>query len=217
MKKFYIIGTPIGNLKDITIRAIEIFKNIDFLISEDPLVTKKIFDAYNIKFKKSLKINERNFDRNIKKLEEIFRRYKNIGYTSNAGTPGISDPGNRLVNFVRERFKDFDIIPIPGVSSITTFLSVCGFNVNRFLFLGFLPKRKRKKFLEMIKNSKFPVIIFESPYRLNKTLIELKNIGKNRVVLGRELTKFYEEIKIIDLKEFEGNLNIKGEIILLVL
>jgi 16S rRNA (cytidine1402-2'-O)-methyltransferase len=217
MKKFYIVGTPIGNLKDITLRAIEVFKDIDFLISEDPLRTKKIFDKYNIDFKKFLKINERNFDKNIKKLESIFKRYNKIAYTSSAGTPGISDPGNRLVNFVREKFKDFEIIPIPGPSSLTTFLSVCGFNVNRFLFLGFLPKKKRKKYFEIIKNIKIPVVIFESPYRLNKTLLELKNIGKDKVVIGRELTKIYEEIKILDLKEIEEEIKVKGEVILLIL
>ncbi|MEM5782692.1 MAG: ribosomal RNA small subunit methyltransferase I [Candidatus Aenigmatarchaeota archaeon] len=217
MKKFYIIGTPIGNLKDITLRTLEVFKEIEFLIGEDPLTTKKIFDRYEIPFKPHLKINERNFDKNKNNILNIFKKYNIVGYTSKAGTPGISDPGNKLVKFVKENFSDFKIIPIPGVSSLTTFLSITGENVNRFLFLGFLPRKKRKKFLELIKSSKLPVILFESPYRVNKTLNELKDLGKKKVILARELTKFYEEIFEIDLQNFDSNLKFRGEICLLVL
>lgn len=218
MTKLFLVGGPIGNLEDLTFRAKRILAEADFLISEEPLTTKKIFDRYQIDWPPNLKLNERNFERQLLRLKEILVGFKNIVFMSEAGAPGLSDPGNRLVEFVRKNFSQIEIEPIPGVSSLTTLISVSGENLQRFLFLGFLPqKNKRKFFLAQIQNSPYPVILFESPFRLNRLLTELAELGFTKVVLGRELTKKFEEIKILDLNVIDrSKLKLKGEITLIV-
>jgi 16S rRNA (cytidine1402-2'-O)-methyltransferase len=159
----------------------------------------------------------------------LLKEGKNLALVSDAGTPGISDPGNKLISLIVEKVEMVEIVPIPGASAITTAASISGFSMDKFLFLGFPPKkRKRKNFFEEVINSKYPVIFYESPYRIIKTLKELSlvfvqirgQISENsRVVVCRELTKKFETIyrgKIDEvIKEIEKD-KIKGEFVVIV-
>lgn len=214
-KVFYIVGTPIGHLEDLTFRAKRILGEIDFLVSENPLTTKKLFDAYQLDWKPNLKVNEQNFKRQLPRLRHIFSSFKRIAYTAEAGTPGLSDPGNQLVHLVRTAYPDFQISPIPGVSALTASLSVAGVNLQRFIFLGFLPKKGRSKFIRYLVEAKLPVILFESPRRLSKLLIELKPY-KKKIFIARELTKRFEDCRWYEPdQDLHGPL--KGELTLIVL
>lgn len=225
MSALYIVATPIGNLKDITQRAIETLKEVDLILCEDTRVTKQLLDYYKIK-KPLLSYHQHSNLKRVDDIIQILKKGKNLALVSDAGTPGISDPGNKLVKKVVECLRDqVKIIPIPGPSALTCAASISGFSMDRFLFLGFPPtKRKRKKFFEEVINTKYPVIFYESPYRILKTLNELKEAitnkqrALNNVVVCRELTKKFETIYrgSIDevIKEIEKN-KIKGEFIVI--
>jgi 16S rRNA (cytidine1402-2'-O)-methyltransferase len=214
-KIFYVVGTPIGNLEDLTFRAKRILGEIDFLISENPLTTKKLFDAYKLKWKPNIKLNEQNFNRQLPKLRSIFNSFSQIAYTTSAGTPGLSDPGNRLVAFVRTEHPDFKITPVPGVSALTTAISIAGVNLQQFTFFGFLPKKGRAKFIHEIGVSSRPVVLFESPLRLSKLLTELRPY-KKKILICRELTKKFEEIYWYNLDE-DLQAGVRGELTLIVM
>ena len=179
MAILYIVGTPIGHLKDVTIRALEILKGVDLILCEDTRVTQKLLNHFDIKTK-TLSYHQHSKLKKIRYILELLRDGRNLALVSDAGTPGISDPGNRLVKEVTESLSNqVKIIPIPGPSAVTTAASISGFPMDKFLFLGFPPtKRKRKKFFEemfhQLADSKYPVILYESPYRILKTLNELK-------------------------------------------
>jgi len=221
MSKLYIVATPIGNLGDITLRALRVLKEVDFILAENPKKSLRLLNFYNIR-KPILKFHQHTKEKETKKILNLLRKGKNLAFISEAGTPGISDPGGKLVEKVREKFEDaVKIIPIPGPSALTCIISVSGFPTDRFLFLGFLPKKKkRKEFLREILNSKYPVVFFESPYRILKTLEELKNLNPNlKIVVGRELTKKFETIywgKIGDVIEKIKKEKIKGEFVVII-
>jgi len=192
--KLYVVGTPIGNLGDITHRALEVLGSVDMVLAEDTRVAKKLLSRFDISI--PVKRCDARMERKIK--ESVIRDLKSgrdIALVSDSGTPGVSDPGSFLVNAVRE--AGCSVIPVPGVSSVTTFLSVAGIGGDRFTFLGYPPHKKgRKAFFEGVRDAGVrPVILFESPHRILKTLSELGDIcGKDaRVVAGRELTKIHEE------------------------
>jgi len=225
MSNLYIVGTPIGNLKDITLRALEVLKMVDIILCEDTRTTKKLLLRYQIE-KPLLSYHHHSKIQKIDYIISLLREGKNLALVSDSGTPGISDPGNKLVekvvNFLNSQVK---IIPIPGASAITSIVSVSGFPMDRFLFLGFLPKKKnRKNFLKEVVKSKYPIIFYESPYRIIKTLKELYFEAKNnnleiQVVVGKELTKKFETIyrgkieKVIDEIQYD---KIKGEFVVVV-
>jgi len=235
--KLYIVATPIGNLKDITLRALETLKKVDLILCEDTRVTRKLLNSYNIKTP-TLNYHQHSKLRKLKYILNLLKEEKNLALVCDAGTPGISDPGGKLIDFLIQRIPDLTISPIPGPSAITTTASASGFFMDKFLFLGFPPaKRKRKKFFEEILNSKYPVIFFESPHRIIKTLSELKfaQIGENspEIVVCRELTKKFETIyrgkieEVIEKIEKDHNLpttlstrgwapKIKGEFVIIV-
>jgi 16S rRNA (cytidine1402-2'-O)-methyltransferase len=216
LKNFYLIGTPIGNLNDITLRAIEILKELDFLITENANRAKKILSFLKVR-KPMLVLNEANFYKKEKFLYEIFSKFEKIGYIVSAGMPGVSDPGSRLVHFVMNKFPEFKIKVIPGPSALTAAISLAPFPLNRFLFLGFLPKKKKRRYyLEKIKKEKLPVILFENPKRIEKLLKELKDISKKEVWIFRELTKYYEEVLMIDLENLKEIPKIKGEVVVII-
>ena len=221
MSKLYIVATPIGNLGDITLRALRVLKEVDFILAENPKKSLRLLNFYNIR-KPILKFHQHTKEKETKKILNLLRKGKNLAFISEAGTPGISDPGGKLVEKVREKLgKEVKIIPIPGPSALTCIISVSGFPTDRFLFLGFLPKKKkRKEFLREILNSKYPVVFFESPYRILKTLEELKNLNPNlKIVVGRELTKKFETIywgKIGDVIEKIKKEKIKGEFVVII-
>jgi len=206
----YIVSTPIGNLKDITIRAREVLEEVDVVLAEDTRVAKKLLDAYNIS-KEIIRFDEHAGEEKFKLIKGLLKD-NNLAFVSDAGVPNISDPGFKLV----ERFKDeVEIIPIPGASALTTLASVADIPMNKFTFMGFPPaKKKRKKFFEEVFNSKFPVILYESPYRIKKTLKDLKEFEDFDCVIGRELTKKFETIYYGKISEIE--VEEKGEFVLII-
>jgi len=196
MSKLYIVSTPIGNLKDISIRALEILKSVDLILCEDTRVTQKLLNHFGIKTK-TLSYHQHSKLKKVKHILELLKEEQDIALVSDAGTPGIADPGNKLVEEVVKLLSDqVKVIPIPGASALTSAASVSGFQMDKFLFLGFPPqKRKRKKFFEEVVDSKYPVILYESPYRILKTLNEISVINnKLSVVVCRELTKKFETV-----------------------
>ena len=225
MSVLYIVSTPIGNLKDITLRAIDVLKNVNLILCEDTRVTKKLLEHYQIK---TLLLSYHQYSK-LKKVEYILnllKEGKNLALVSDAGTPGISDPGNRLIAKIMEvGLPSVMIVPIPGPSAVTTAASISGFSMDKFIFLGFPPaKRKRKKFFEEVLNSKYPVIFYESPHRIIKTLNELNLKAKTynlkpEIVVCRELTKKFETIyrgKIDEVIKGIEKDKVKGEFVVVV-
>ncbi|MFA6436964.1 MAG: 16S rRNA (cytidine(1402)-2'-O)-methyltransferase [Candidatus Paceibacterota bacterium] len=220
MGELYLVATPIGNLEDITVRAVRILKETDLVLSEKPLVTKRLFDRYEIKTRLQ-SFHEHSEGSVYDGIIELLKSGKKIALVSEAGTPNIADPGGKLVQKVIEIFgESAKIIPIPGSSALTALLSVADFNVNRFLFLGFMPKKKgRKTFLGIIKDSRFPVVVYESVYRIKKFLSEIIDLEIEEIVLGRELTKKFETIyrgtpkQVLEKLDQDKN---KGEFVVLI-
>ena len=224
MAFLYIVGTPIGNLKDITYRALRVLKGVDLILGEDTRVTQKLLNHFDIKTK-TLSYHQHSTLKKTNYILRLLKEGKNLALVSDAGTPGISDPGNRLVEEVIKSLSDrVKIVPIPGPSAVTAAASISGFPMEKFLFLGFLPrKKKRKKFFEKIVTSEYPVIFYESPYRIIKTLKELNFFIDNRdIVVGRELTKMHETVyrgsiqKVIEKINPPAGGKIKGEFVIIV-
>ena len=214
----FVVSTPIGNLGDITYRAVEVLKSVDFIAAEDTRHSRIILKHYN--FKNSLlSYHENNSSKQIPIILKKINSGFNIALISDAGTPGISDPAYRLI---RETLKNnIKIIPIPGVSALLAAIMTSGLPTDRFIFEGFLPPKKgRKSRIEDIKNESATLIFYESPKRLFKTLNDLyKILGNRPAVICRELTKFHEEFKRDTLKgliDYYSNINPKGECVLLI-
>ena len=215
--KLYLVATPIGNLEDITLRALRILKEVDYIAAEDTRNTLKLLNHFEIK--KPLISNHRHNEEDRENiLIEKLKEGKNIAVVSDAGTPGISDPGEVIVKRAIE--EEIDIIPIPGACAAINALIASGLDTKEFVFLGFLPlnKKLRKEKLEEIKNENKTIIIYEAPHKIKDSLYDLKNvIGDRKIVLARELTKIHEEFirgNIDDIMEKSENL--KGEMILLI-
>ncbi|MBI5071513.1 16S rRNA (cytidine(1402)-2'-O)-methyltransferase [Candidatus Falkowbacteria bacterium] len=194
MGKLYIIATPIGNLEDITLRALRIFKEVDLILCEDTRETRKLLARYEIKMP-TLSYHQHSKLQKIEQIIELLRNGKNLALVSDAGTPGISDPGGKLVDEVLRTFgEEAEIIPIPGPTALAAAASVSGFPTDKFLFLGFPPHKKgRNKFFKKIADSEVTAIFYESTYRILKSLDELKSaVGEREIVVCRELTKMFE-------------------------
>lgn len=213
---FYIVATSIGNLSDITLRAIDILRSVDLILCEDTRVTKKLLDHFEIKTL-TLSYHQHSKLKKTETILQLLKNGKNLALVSDAGTPGISDPGNKLINYLVGQLADLKIVSLPGPSAVIAAASISGFLMDKFVFMGFPPhKRKRKKFFEEVISSKYPVIFYESPYRIIKSLEELKLITKNylpagdlpkgdklntKVVVCRELTKKFETIYRGEIEE----------------
>lgn len=215
----YIVATPIGNLKDITLRALEVLKEVDFVACEDTRVTAKLLNHYNIK-KPLISYHQHSKITRVEKIIEHLQSGKDIALVTDAGTPGISDPGNHLVaELLKCRIV---VIPIPGPSALGAIISVAGIDMQKFVFLGFPPHKKgRETFFKEVANSKLPVIYYDSVHRVTKNLefLQSLNLEKN-IILGRELTKMFEEVVRGNTKEvlgyFEKNKDkIKGEFVII--
>lgn len=220
MKKgtLYIVATPIGNLEDITFRAIEVLKSVDLIAAEDTRHASRLLDRYGIKTQKISyydEIEQRRSAELIRKLNDGM----NIALISDAGTPGVSDPGYRVIQKAIE--NQIGVVPIPGASSILAALVASGYATDRFVFEGFLPRKKgRKTRLEELAGESRTIIIFESPVRLLKTLKDLHiYFGERQITVGREITKIYEEFVRGALPEivshFEQN-KPRGEIVIVI-
>jgi 16S rRNA (cytidine1402-2'-O)-methyltransferase len=191
--KLYIVSTPIGNLEDITLRAIRILKEVDLIACEDTRVTKKLLSHYQVQ-KPLTSYHEHNEEEKAKYLLSLLEAGKNIALVSDAGTPGISDPGYRLIRIASK--NGVEVISIPGSNAAIAALSVSGLSSLSFTFFGFIPKstKKRREFLEAIKEFSQTLIFFESPNRVTKTLNDaLEIFGNRNVSISRELTKVFEE------------------------
>jgi 16S rRNA (cytidine1402-2'-O)-methyltransferase len=191
--KLSIVATPIGNLEDITLRALRTLRECDVILCEDTRVTAKLLARYDIRKPLQRCDSETVRTAPARALDQL-RAEKHVAFVSDAGTPGVSDPGPLLVRTVLRELPDVRIETIPGPSALTAFVGVAGIRVDRFLFLGFLPlKKHRKHVLRRIAESEETVIFYESPHRILKTLRELTPLlGDRLVVVGRELTKLHE-------------------------
>ena len=224
MATLYIIATPIGNLEDISPRALRILGEVDLVLCEDTRVTKKLLSHFNIKTP-TLSYHSNSGLTKTDKILDLLESGKNLALVSDAGTPAISDPGASLVSCVREEFGDsISIISISGPSALISALSVSGLPASDFLFLGFLPHKKgRETQLKEAVDSRRTTVFYESPHRIMKTLNWLKDNLEDdrRVVVSKELTKIYEESISGSSKEvfeyFEENEDkVRGEFVIMV-
>lgn len=214
----YIVATPIGNLEDISIRAIRILKEVDYIFAEDTRVTKKLLKYYEIE-NIVYQYHEHNKIHQIENILKLLNDDKDIALVTDAGTPCISDPGYELVdNALNNGIK---VVGIPGASSIITAASISGINMRRIAYEGFLPKKKgRQTLFNKLKEEERTIIILESPNRILKTLRDINEyLGNRYVVIAREITKMYEEVirgNVVDLIVQLEKKSIKGEIVLII-
>lgn len=218
MSNLYIVATPIGNMQDITSRALLTLNEVGAVLCEDTRQTKKLFEKYEIKATHLIPLNEFNEENVLYEALNLLKTV-DVALVSDAGTPLISDPGYRLVSEARKR--GITVIPIPGPSAVIAALSASGLPTDKFYFLGFLPKTRSKavRNLETVKNLETTVVLYESPHRVLETLELIKEIyGDIEVTVARELTKLHEEIHsnaVTKLLEEYGKKQPKGEFVLL--
>lgn len=245
--KLYIVATPIGNLEDITKRALDILSACDLILAEDTRVTKKLLLAYDIRTP-VFSYHAHSRPEKMGAIKTMLEAGKKLALVTDAGTPGISDPGNELIAFLSQNygsaFSEFlegsgvhrtsqnsssaehinsepQIIPIPGPSALTAAMSVCGFNMQEFTFIGFMPKKKRVKLVTSLIEQKRPFVYFDSPYRVLKNLELISGLaGGIRVFVARELTKLHEEHYRGPVEQVIASLReqkkVKGEVVVVV-
>ena len=216
--KLFVVATPIGNLSDFTFRAVETLKSVDCIFAEDTRTSKKLMIHYEIDTK-LYSYHDHSSDKDIARVISVLNKNKDVALISDAGTPTISDPGYSLMRVCID--EGIDIIPIPGASALTAAISVSGLPSDAFTFIGFLPAKKgRLKKISFLKDLENTIVLFESPHRLIKTLNQLKEaLGERPVVVGRELTKLYEEIirgNFSSTIKFFDSKKIKGEIVIMI-
>ena len=215
----YIVSTPIGNLKDITLRALEILKSVDLIAAEDTRHTKILLDAYQIQ-KPLTSFFEHNQTRKADHLLGLLKEGKHIALVSDAGTPGISDPGFVMVRMAQE--NNIPITVIPGVSACISALTASGLPAHRFAFEGFLPPKSgaRRNKLMALKSQETTIILYESPHRILKTLEDIESVfGDRKAVVGREISKKFEEIlrgTLASLRQSLSARTVKGEFVLII-
>lgn len=195
MNTFYIVSTPIGNLEDITLRALSVLKSVDLILCEDTRVTKNLLDAYDIKTRTQSYHAHSKLSK-VEHILELLRDGKNIALVSDAGTPTISDPGILLIQKIKEALPDIAIVSLPGASALLCALASSGVNAHEFTFLGFLPHKKgRETLFTEIENSSRTTVFYESVHRILKTLqsLEERLSPERKIAVGRELTKMFEE------------------------
>lgn len=218
----YVVATPIGNLSDITLRALETLKSVDRIVAEDTRVTSKLLSHFQFK-KPLISLRARSPRAMFEKVARMVEEGETLAYVTDAGTPGISDPGSILVSLVREYAGEKAVVPIPGVSALGAALSVAGIPVDEFVFLGFLPHKKgRQTLLEEIQTMERAVVMYESPHRIKKLLDELAlRVPDRKVVIFREMTKMYEQIAAgtatdIHARLSKGDIPERGEFVVIV-
>ncbi len=219
--KLYVVATPIGNKDDITIRAVSILEKVDIIAAEDTRVISKLLTILNIPKKHIVSINEFATKDNIDYILDFIKNGKDVAYVSDAGTPGVSDPGAVLVSSCRN--DGIDIVPIPGVSALATAISVSGIRETPFIFYGFLPhKNGRKKILNNLLSYNYNIVLYESVHRFFKLLDDIYEINENQeIFVGRELTKVYEDIVFDNIKNIKdyyqkNTSKLKGEFVIII-
>jgi len=244
--KLYIVATPIGNLGDITLRALETLKSVDFVLCEDTRVTQKILNHYKIDTS-TISYHQHSKDKKVNEIIKLLEEGKDLALVTDAGTPGISDPGNQLISVILSKTERSEVklkdpilihnevgdlstplrsaqddvtIPIPGASAIITALSISGFPTDKFVFMGFPPHKKgRKKYFGQVADTKYTVAFYESCHRIKKALGELSEILENdrQICICRELTKKFETIYRGTITEInEMNIKEKGEFVVVI-
>jgi len=219
VSKLYVVSTPIGNLQDITLRALEVLKNVDLILSEDTRETAKILSKWDIKTTQ-ISYRDQNHKKVISHIKDLLKSGKNLCLVSDSGTPLISDPGFKLVQELKK--NRVPIISIPGPSAVIAALSVSGLPTDNFSFIGFLPKKlnQRKSILQEFGKLPTTIVIYESPYRVRELLNEIyQELGNRTVCLAKDLTKMYEEVRTAPLENFIKNpeeTKEKGEYVVLV-
>jgi 16S rRNA (cytidine1402-2'-O)-methyltransferase len=217
--KLYIVGTPIGNLEDITLRALRVLREVDLIAAEDTRQVRKILNKYDIR-NQSISYHEHNEASQSQRIVNELITGKDVALVSDAGTPGISDPGYRLVNLALK--KGVEVIPVPGPSALVASLSISGLPTDCFFFAGFLPAKKgeRIKKLQEYKNYSSTLVFYEAPHRIVKSLQDILSVlGNRQIVMARELTKMHEEALHGNVDEVISLLKarqVKGEITLLI-
>lgn len=217
--KLYIVGTPIGNLDDITIRAVNTLRNVDVILAEDTRQTLKLLNHFEIS-KHMISYHRHNEDDKIEKIVEILNSGKNIALVSDAGMPIISDPGQNLVKYLVK--NNYDIEVVPGVTALITAIVKSGLDSTRFTFEGFLSvnKKQRKERLKSLVNETRTMIFYEAPHKILSTLKDMYEYFGNRdICIARELTKIHEEYRYTNFKDAIINIEengIKGEIVLVI-
>jgi 16S rRNA (cytidine1402-2'-O)-methyltransferase len=238
MASLYIVGTPIGNLEDITLRALTTLQSVDFILCEDTRMTKRLLQRHNI-LKPTKSYHAHSKESKVKEIIALLVEGKNLALVTDAGTPGISDPGASLVGILRQELRDqlktgeIKIEAIPGPSALTTAISVAGVDASDFTFLGFLPHKKgRETIFREIATSNRTMIFYESPHRIMKTLESLEKFEYKteeddrpnklkKVTICRELTKIFEEVAqgtASEVKQYflEHPDKVKGEFVVIV-
>ena len=215
-KGLYIVATPIGNLSDITLRALDILKRSDYILCEDTRTSKNLLDRYEIRSRliSNHKFNEK---KNLSKIIDILKSGCVVSLISDAGTPSVSDPGSILINECVK--NNIEIFPISGASAVSTAISISGFN-EKFFFYGFFPEKnnKLKEDFEKLTNLNSCIVFFISPRKFNKTIKDIKHYFSGRkILICREMTKFYEEYIRLDINELEPfKANPKGELTIVI-
>ncbi|MFA5030846.1 MAG: 16S rRNA (cytidine(1402)-2'-O)-methyltransferase [Patescibacteria group bacterium] len=220
MSTLYIVSTPIGNLEDMTLRALRILKEVDIIFCEDTRVTRKLLTHFEI-HTPTESYHQHSGDRKTDHIVSLLREGKNLAIVSDAGTPGLSDPGGPLVHDVRSQLgSTIQIVPIPGASALAALIAVAGIPMDSFVFLGFMPHKKgRQTLFKEIAESKRTTIFYESPHRINKTLEALEaTLEPDRtIVIGRELTKKFETLYVGSVEQVKHDLDqILGEFVVAV-
>lgn len=215
---FYIVATPIGNLSDITYRAVEVLKKVDYIACEDTRVTRILLDKYEISAK-TFDCHKFNEKQRAEKIISLLREGKSVALVSDAGTPLISDPGSELIRLLLE--NDINIISVPGACAVTAFLTYLPRRSEEYAFIGFIPRVKKQQ-IEILNKYKYTNCVFyESPNRLSETLENIKAAfgEETKIAVGRELTKVFEEVKIAPVREiidYYKTHPLKGEIVVMV-
>jgi 16S rRNA (cytidine1402-2'-O)-methyltransferase len=218
--RLFVVATPIGNMEDITLRALRVFRECDALLCEDTRVTKKILAKYEID-KPAISCHEHTDEAKLLRLVGEMKEGKTFAYVTDAGTPGLSDPGNKLVSMTTA--AGVAVSPIPGASALGAIVSVAGIDMREFLFLGFPPHKKgRETFFKGAAASAYPVVYYESPHRVMKNLELLASLApESKIIIGRELTKVFEEVVRGTIQSafeyFSANPGkVKGEFVIIV-
>lgn len=220
--KLSVVATPIGNLEDITLRALRVLKEADYILAEDTRVTGKLLKHYNIETKMK-RYDAHTSDKAHTQILDDLNDGRHVALVSDAGTPGISDPGVLLVSRVRGEIPETIIETIPGPSALTAAFSIAGIAGNQFIFLGFAPQKKgRQTFFKELTKQLLPIVFYESSHRIHKTLEALAESSADRtIVIARELTKLHEEVisgTAEELQQYfeEHSDHVKGEFVVLI-